>query len=438
MASLRADVPASPGTRAPGGPRPFETWLRHLDRGGVRYCVLRDADRLDALAAGGELDVLIHEADTEHMEAAAIASGFVRLPAWGRAPHRFYVHYDAASDAWFKCDVVTGVAFGRPAHALTTDLGDACLAARRRDGGVWVPCAEDELVTLLLHAILDTGAFQSHRRDRVVLLRRRITVDDRIAGHLRRYWPGMTWPRLAALVDAADWTAMLAERDRLSRHVCNDGRWRLLGRRSRDRALRTAHRLVRLVRPDVPSVALLAPDGAGKSTLISGVRARLFAPAYSAHMGMHQGRVKADRSAVPGLGLVRLLLVQWRRYLLARWHQAGGQIVLFDRYSYDALLPPAAPLTRLSRVRRWVLARSCPRPDLTVVLDAPGEALFARKGEHSAATLERQRQSYLQMRDRIGFSVVVDARPGPDAIRRHVTSLVWDALRARLGDPARG
>jgi thymidylate kinase len=430
--SLQAAVSAPAGVRKPSAPRAFETWLRQLDRWGVRYCVLRDADRLDELALGGELDVLVHAADRDRLEAAAAASAFVQLPAWGRAPHRFYVHYDARSDAWFKCDVVTTVAYGRPAHALTTGLGEACLAARQHDGHVWVPCPEDELITLLLHVILDTRAIQPPRRRRAVLLRRRIQHDDRISGHLQRYWPGMSWPQLASLIDSGNWPAMLAERDTLARHVCPDARWRLLGRRARDRALRTAHRLTRLVRPDMPSVALLAPDGAGKTTLISGVRESFFTPVHTAHMGMHQGRVKSDRSSIPGVGLLRLLLAQWRRYLLARWRQAGGQLVLFDRYGYDALLPSAVPLGAVSRLRRWALAHSCPAPDLVVLLDAPGEALFARKAEHSAAVLERQRQCYLRMRERIGPSVVVDASTAPESIRRRVTALIWEALRRRL------
>jgi thymidylate kinase len=140
---------------------------------------------------------------------------------------------------------------------------------------------------------------------------------------------------------------------------------------------------------------------------------------------------------VAGLGLTGRLLTQWSRWLSARYHQARGRLVVFDRYTYDALLPPRRPTSRLGRVRRWVLGHACPHPDLVVMLDAPGEVLHERKGELSPAVLEEERVRYLELRRRLPKMVVIDATQDPDHVRRELVSLIWQSYRRRWGG-ARG
>jgi thymidylate kinase len=68
-----------------------------------------------------------------------------------------------------------------------------------------------------------------------------------------------------------------------------------------------------------------------------------------------------------------------------------GRLVLFDRYVYDAAAPPRDGHLRLKRLYFGVLLRCVPAPDLVLLLDAPGEVLFARKGEMTPATLDEDR-----------------------------------------------
>ena len=69
----------------------------------------------------------------------------------------------------------------------------------------------------------------------------------------------------------------------------------------------------------------------------------------------------------------------WARVLRAAVYVARGHLVVFDRYTYDALLPVTGSLRWLKRPYFWVLAHLAPRPDLVLVLDLPGEVAFARK-----------------------------------------------------------
>ena len=65
--------------------------------------------------------------------------------------------------------------------------------------------------------------------------------------------------------------------------------------------------------------------------------------------------------------------------------------------------------------------------NFAVLLNAPGDVLFSRKGEHCAAWLERQRQSYLAMRHNIPQMVVVDATRDAERVCREVTRIIWRA-----------
>lgn len=401
--------------------------FEQLDASGVSYCLLRDAERLTALERGGELDLLVDPVHFSALVRILRRHGFVGVSAWGHAPHHFFLHYAEASDVWFKCDVVTEVAYGRPVHALRTDLGTACLAHRRRAGQTFGPSAEEELVTLLLHCVIDKQSFPAERITRLKALRARSTRADVLTRHLARYWSSMmTWPALAEMIDENRWESLLASRARVIETLAAHDRVGTAWRGARDRVLRKLRRAVGLVRPPYPSIALLAPDGAGKSTLAAGLRDRLPVPVAAVYMGLYQQRGgRRAWSRVPGLGLTAHVLTQWRRYLQARARQAQGAVVLFDRYTYDALLPARRPSSLLRRLRRSLLAWSCPAPDLVILLDAPGVVLHARKQEHEVALLEEQRLAYLRLQPLLKRTAVVDATSDRETIRRIVTALIW-------------
>ena len=403
-----------------------------LDRAGVLYCVLRDAERLRRMA-GGEVDLLVAPPDLDKAATTLEGAGYVTLRSWGHAAHDFFVRYDPGADCWIKLDVVTALVFGGRAQSLATRLADACLTRRRHDGFCFVPCPEEELVAMVLHCLLDKAVFTTPRRTRLRHLAANVTDPGRVDQHLSTYWPGMPWTRLAAHIERGDWATLVTERRVLARHLLRAAPVATVARTARNWAMRRCTRLLGLARPAAPSIALLAPDGAGKSTLVAGIQEHFFQPVYPVYMGQRR-RASAVRSRrAPGLGLLRQLCTLWRRYLSARYRQAGGQLVVFDRYTYDALLPVAGSPRRLTRLRRWLLAHACPPPGLVVLLDAPGDVLFARKGEHTAAVLERQRQAYRAICARLPHSAMVDVTCDAAGVRRQVARLIWSEYQRRAG-----
>jgi thymidylate kinase len=179
-------------------------------------------------------------------------------------------------------------------------------------------------------------------------------------------------------------------------------------------------------RPRGFSVALLGPDGAGKSTLADGITASFPRRVRCIYMGLAQQSrpLGIRRFALPGLSLATGLVTLWRRTLVAQYHMARGRLVVFDRYTYDLLLVPRNDLHWRERTYWWLLARACPAPNLTLVLDAPGTMMYERKREHTPEYLELQRQRFLTLRGHVRALEIVDATRGEDDVRTDVTALI--------------
>jgi thymidylate kinase len=399
--------------------------FRALDDARVRWCLLRGED--DLAAPAGDVDVLIAPGDARRAASALATVGFARLPAPGHGTHRFFLAYDQDADAWLKLDVVTELAFG-PHFELRSRAAADCLRRRVRRNGVAVLDDADAFWCLLLHRLLDKGSIGASAGD----LRRLAGAGGCANSPLAAEVDSIAAPGCAAAVllagaradDAAGLEALgpglaaaLARR-----HPISTWHRRLTGRAARRSAplARTRRGL---------TVALLGPDGAGKSTAAAALGRSFPLPVSTIYMSPANGA--RPPSSPRGVGLALLLGALLGRWLRGQRHRARGRLVLFDRYAYDALLPPRWALGRRRRLRRWLIGHACPPPTLTVVLDAPSEVLYARKREHSEAVLEADRLAYLRLADGRDAAAVVDATGDADRVRRELTAVIWAAYRRR-------
>ena len=180
--------------------------------------------------------------------------------------------------------------------------------------------------------------------------------------------------------------------------------------------------------------ALLGPDGAGKSTLASGLENTVPLPMAQIYMGLTGGWLRrVDKLRLPGVVRAGRMLVIWGRYLRGFALAASGKLVIFDRYIYDAEVPTPYELGPAARLARWIDGHVCPGPDVTILLDAPGEVMYRRKGEYDAETLEHWRQRFLGVRRRVPDIEVVDTTRPADVVLRDVTARIWRRYAVRWG-----
>jgi thymidylate kinase len=232
------------------------------------------------------------------------------------------------------------------------------------------------------------------------------------------------------------------------------------------------------VRPRL-TVALVGPDGAGKSTISARLpKADLPRPVRTIYMGVNLEAsslmlpttrlllaAKKARGGRPDLvasslrdvddaaqettaprslagtakSTARLgvwMLEEWLRQLVAFGHGLRGNIVVFDRHFYlDYYHADVEARTKrrglAQRVHGWMLTHLYPKPDLVIMLDAPAEVLHARKPEATVAWLERRRRQYLELAPLVPEFVIVDVDRSLDEAVADVVEAIRRTWKAK-------
>jgi thymidylate kinase len=382
--------------------------LGALDDAGVAWTLLRP--RASLAEPAGDVDVLVAPADVARVRALGEAEGFLAVPVPG--PDLHLAGHDAAAGrfVWVHVQDALRIAGGVvPAAAVLAG------AARDGEGAAPEPAGDVLLWILLLRALVDKGTLPERHRETV----RRLASawgggPPELLALARRH--GITPDAAVAAAAAGDRAGLLA----LSVHRP------VPPRRLPARLAALAADLRRGREAWGITVAVLGPDGAGKTTLAEGLAASLPLPTRIQYMGLTGGNLpRADRLRVPGLVFAARVAILWSRWLRGAFFRARGRIVLFDRYALDGAVPSGMRLSPVGRISRRAQRWAVPAPDLAVVLDASGATMHARKGEYDPAVLERWRAAYTRLRARGGGLVVLDAEQPADRVRAQAEAAVW-------------
>lgn len=217
------------------------------------------------------------------------------------------------------------------------------------------------------------------------------------------------------------------------------------------------------------TVALIGPDGAGKSTVTGHLPEVLPLPMTSIYMGVNRDRAETmlpttrlllalkragtgelqhrhgseparreargglrslASGARAGLRLGTWVSEEWFRQALAWYHsRLRGTVVVFDRHFFVDFHPlhtgeREADRRLTSRIHTFLLAHLYPKPDLMIFLDAPAEVLYARKQEASVEWLRRRREQYLQIGREVPNFTTVDATKPAEDVARDVAAAI--------------
>ncbi|SDY92732.1 Thymidylate kinase [Micromonospora pattaloongensis] len=405
----------------PGHGRPplARAVLAGLDAADIRWCLLRDG--VTPRAARDDVDLLVAPADLPRAVTAIEACGLVRLRSHGRGTHRFFLGLDAATATWVELDLVTELAYGRN-FEVRTGAAAHCLARRHRANGAWTLAPEDEFWALLLHCLLDKRAFARHHVDRLGHL----APAASLTSPLVRAMPPLASPAtLLAHARAGRWSALPALRRRFLAGWWLTHPGTAARRAVVSSALRVVERPLQAWSRRGASVALIGPDGAGKSTLAAGLESASYFPVRRVYMGLWSSTGAPRSAAGQALRVLARPFVVWRRYLGALRHRALGRTVVFDRYVYDALLPPRGSLRWLKRPYFLLLSRLCPAPDVVLLLDVPGAVMHRRSGEYDPAHLEAERAHFRLLQRRVPHLERLDAHRPREVVLADALTRIW-------------
>ena len=405
-----------------------------LDEAGVTWCALHGGDEL--LHPAHDVDLLVAAEDRPRLEEVLTRAGFLPVSSFSAGGHALFSGFEHGRG--ILLDAVTELSYGslgspavnwlRP--RLETRAAAACLERRVRDSeaGGWVLAPDDEFWALALNCLVDKRKVGPRHARRLLELAPSARTDGPLAHVVQASCPpGWSAARIAEAALAGRWDELvelgpvLAQRSTRRHPVGNRAKWFLVGV---SRLLRNIR--MRLRSGPALSVALLGTDGSGKSTLCRRIPDASLVPCRVLYMGLWK---QQPRGLLHQVGQVAFRPVSmWRAYLTGLLWRLGGTVVVFDRYAYDALVPPAPPFVWAKRLYFSSLAALCPDAGLAVLLDAPAEAVLARRpGEDTLEHLERARRRYLSLTARVPHLEVVDAGQDADTVLAEVLQRVWSA-----------
>lgn len=208
------------------------------------------------------------------------------------------------------------------------------------------------------------------------------------------------------------------------------------------------------------AVALVGPDGAGKSTVTEEVVRRLGPGAVRIYMGVNlesanfalpttrlllalkrrrggrpdltgwhadDSKVSARPTARDVARVLNLIAEEWYRAAIVAYHKRRGRMVVMDRHfiadywRHDIAPPDPSARPWISRVHGHLLGRWYPRPEHVIFLDAPPDILHGRKPETPTDYLVGRRSEYVDFGRAVGeLTTISSDQPLEQVIRQCV------------------
>lgn len=413
----------------------FELYFRELNRCGIPHVILHSYEELPGRMES-DIDYAVLCADLPKIvpiqRALAAKHGWLVASVIRAKLASIYTVLFRADDIsqFIQLDACSD--YIENACSLMRD--DELLDGRRPFGYFFVPKASVEFGYLLSKALVKNKPLEPH----LPRLRELWRLDPDGAQQRFQSLLGGDAGTLDAWFSrpAAEWDRLLRPQLRAHRRF-GLGRWLREGARA----------VQRIARPAGFHVALLGPDGAGKSTLITHLnpgtipcvrrrrlfhfRPRVFEKRNDSPVSNPHG--SPPRSVTASLAKTLYYFAdQWAGYLFAVLPaKIRNELVIFDRSFEDMLIDPRRYRLRGASGLVRFLKKLLPRADVTFILDSEAQTIHARKPELPLEEIERQRRALARLANADPRCVLVRADKPPLEVAQTVIREIIIRLAAR-------
>ena len=206
-------------------------------------------------------------------------------------------------------------------------------------------------------------------------------------------------------------------------------------------------------------IAIVAPDGSGKTTFINELKKKMddyyvaddnderfhlyhFRPEIFSNLGevgekmgvMEQNKdfttPHRSEAANPVSSFFRIsyytldYLIGWQKCIRKDVHY--DKYSIFDRYSYDFIVDPVRSKLNLPRWMRRFFVRLTPQPTIVFVLCARPEVIYERKQELDLEEIRRQMKEYSELADKRKNFYKLNAEQSADKIADEAIDIILD------------
>ncbi len=401
------------------------TLFRLLDESSIRYCVLHGWDALpDHLSS--DLDLAIHPADKPTIPAILESmrqNGYTpyQWKNYATKGHSFYFYWTTGSTAH---TAAVDIIFEHRRAGMILASGEELVSSRMRQGDIWIAAPDIEYSYLLAKKAAKgkASASQSLRLKQLVQTLRRENA-EKIAGDI------FAGDLNVRIVEACAQGSIDQELRKLTKKSWRVSRSSFVSNWIRYRIGELRRAIWRSSNPAGVLLAIMGPDGVGKSTVIEGL-SRDFVIPMRRQILFHwrpellarrkgKGPVTEPHGQIPRGLLASMAYLSvffadcWAGYIFVIWARlVKSDFVQFDRYFHDVLVDPLRYRYGGPTWYARFLCRLLPEPDLVILLDANEDLIFARKTELPRAEIQRQRIAYRNLRFRRAQEVYVATDAG--------------------------
>lgn len=208
--------------------------------------------------------------------------------------------------------------------------------------------------------------------------------------------------------------------------------------------------IYRIKYPVGMSIALLSPDGGGKSSVylklehlcwgsFHGTQKRYFRPRLFKNIGSYnvmnpKGESEANPEPHnvildnPVKSFIRFMFYNldflFGYFLLVKPAIIKKSLVVFDRYYYDYFIDMYRYKYKLPSWVPGFFEWMIPKPSIVFILNGTAEVFYSRKQELQIEELERQLVSYHKLSLRLKNSCLIDANQELDKVAQDITSFI--------------
>jgi len=438
--------------------------FKQLDFNNVKYCVLKGYETLPLLRKGSDIDILLLDSDWEYG-----LSIYVKvLNQLGFRIFQVFDHHYCLGYGIYKDQIALHIDFFKNVDfmGVTYISGDEIIRYRKWQSYFYAASVTHAGLTGWVQNILYGRTEKKKYNDRIIEALDNET--DFFLEQVRGIFHLTIADELVRQFDARKFKATISLRRKIIYKVTLNRLFRHPLNTAINHFLTLYKHLIFRLKPDGVVVALIGPDGCGKTTAISKIESplcavqhkaeaykfhlkpgwlpqlhRLFSPRQWRKPGPVVTTVPAPHAGKPSgrIGSLFRLIYYLIDYTLGYYvkiypKKIRHHVVIFDRYYYDFIVDPLRMKINLPTFVMKVFLSIVPKPSVMIYLDADNLTISSRKKELTLSEIDRQRKAYEELVDSLPYAFTVDSNRQANEVGQDIVRIIFDRAAVN-GRPTR-